>query len=74
MDEGANAVSSETEQVHDLKEVTMRRMFSEYFIYIAVQSILLICGDTVYVRAYSEMQHLLVGSTKEEPSQGTKPW
>ena len=67
-------MGSEAEHVHGLKEVTMRRMFSEYFIYIDVQSILLICGDTVYVRAYSEMQHFLVGSTKEEPSQGTKPW
>ncbi len=51
----------------------MRRMFSEYFIYIDVQSILLICGDTVYVRAYSEMQHLLVGSTKEDRPKERNP-
>lgn len=61
------------DQVHDLGDASMRRMFGEYFIYIDARPILLICDHTVYVRTYPEIEHLMTGAAKEEPFPGANP-
>ena len=62
------------DQVEGLGDVTMRRMFGEYFIYVDSRPILLICNNTVYVRTYPEIAHLMKGSSQEPPFDGAKPW
>ena len=57
----------------DVKEVSYKKMFGEYMVYVNSKPVLLVCNNTVYVKMLDEIKEEMQNADKGEPYKGAKP-
>lgn len=60
------------DQLHEIPNITYKKMFGEYMIYFNLKPLLLICDDTVFVKIKDEIKHLLEDAETGYPYNGAK--
>ncbi|MDR3298332.1 MAG: TfoX/Sxy family protein [Candidatus Nomurabacteria bacterium] len=60
------------EQIRGVGEVTYRKMFGEYMVYVNAKPVLLVCDDTVFVKMREEIRELMKDAEIGEPYNGAK--
>lgn len=60
------------ERLNGLGEVTFRKMFGEYMIYINAKPIILVCDNTVFLKKHEKIEHLMSTSEVGIPYKGAK--
>ena len=58
MSSNVELVKYVAEQIAEVGEVTYRKMFGEYMIYINAKTVLLICDDIVFIRKWENIEEL----------------
>ena len=61
------------EQIRGVGEVTYKKMFGEYMVYINAKPVLLVCDNTVYVKMLEEVSVELEGADTGLPYKTAKP-
>ncbi|MEG2669740.1 MAG: transcriptional regulator [Oscillospiraceae bacterium] len=61
------------EQIADSYDVTYRKMFGEYMIYINSKPLLTVCDNIVYVKILDCIKDLMIDAEVGEPYKGAKP-
>ena len=60
------------ENLIDYTNVTSKKMFGEYMVYINEKPIFLVCDNTVYIKIKDEINEFLLNSEKGYPYNGAK--
>ena len=60
------------EQLESDWEVTCRKMFGEYMVYVNQKPVILICDNIPYVRKWDNIHHLMVDAEVGFPYHGAK--
>jgi len=60
------------EQLNDAGEISYKKMFGEYMIYVNFKPVFLICDDTLYVKILPEIDKLMSGKATGSPYHGAK--
>jgi TfoX/Sxy family transcriptional regulator of competence genes len=60
------------EQMRGIGRVRYKKMFGEYMVYVDDKPILLVCGDTVFVKIVPALDALMVDAEKGFPYDGAK--
>ena len=61
------------EQINGVGNVTYKKMFGEYMVYVNDKPILLVCDNTVYVKMREEIKEKMEKADAGEPYSGAKP-
>jgi len=61
------------DNLSEVGDLTYKKMFGEYMIYLNGKPIFLICNDTLYVKMLPEVEYLLAGKATDAPYNGAKP-
>lgn len=61
------------DQLQDIDDVTCRKMFGEYMVYIHEKPVLLVCDNTVMVKKLPELLPLLQDAPEGVPYEGARP-
>ena len=61
------------EQLDGIENVTYRKMFGEYMVYLNDRPVLLVCDNTVFVKNHPALAHLLAEAPEGLPYPGAKP-
>ena len=61
------------EQLRDTGDITYKKMFGEYMVYVNARPILLICNNTVYVKMLDCIRDKMDGAEIGSPYNGAKP-
>lgn len=62
-----------TEQLTGAGDISYKKMFGEYMIYINRKPVFLICDDTLFVKILPETDNLMGGKAVGFPYNGAKP-
>lgn len=60
-------------QIQGIGEITYKKMFGDYMIYINAKPILLVCDNTVYVKMLPEIEKEMKNESIGTPYKGAKP-
>ena len=60
------------EQIVGKYDVTYKKMFGEYMVYVNGKPVLLVCDNTVYVKKLAELSDIMQGAPCGLPYDGTK--
>lgn len=60
------------EQLNGVGEVTYKKMFGEYMVYVNAKPILTVCDNTVYIKKLDCIEELMQGASLGCPYEGTK--
>lgn len=60
------------EQTRGVGEISYKKMFGEYMVYVNAKPILLVCDNTVYVKMHEEVSSLLAEADSGNPFEGAK--
>ena len=60
------------EQIKGTGEITYKKMFGEYMIYVNSKPVLLLCDNTVYVKMLDEIKQEMQGESTGAPYNGAK--
>lgn len=60
------------EQLHEISEVTCRKMFGEYLVYVQQKPVLLVCDNCVMVKKLPELAELMQDAPDGIPYEGAK--
>jgi len=74
MASGVEFVDYVCEQLANAGEITYRRMFGSYGIYMDGKFIALICDDQFFLKPTAVGKQILVAPTEEPPFHGAKDW
>jgi TfoX/Sxy family transcriptional regulator of competence genes len=61
------------DQIKGTGEITYKKMFGEYMIYVNAKPILLVCDNTVYIKMLNEIKEAMQNEETGEPYKGAKP-
>ena len=61
------------DQLEGFPDVTYRKMFGEYMVYLNDRPVLLVCDNTVFVKNHPALAHLLAEAPEGLPYPGAKP-
>ena len=61
------------EQLEGIENVTCRKMFGEYMVYVNGKPLLLVCDNTVMVKKAPELAALMQDAPDAVPYEGAKP-
>ncbi len=60
------------ERLNGLGEVTYKKMFGEYMVYVNSKPVITVCDNIAYVKILKEIEELMVNSEKGYPYNGAK--
>ncbi len=60
------------EQLDGIENVTYRKMFGEYMVYVNAKPLLIVCDNTVMVKKVPELADLMEGAPDGIPYEGAK--
>lgn len=60
------------EQLNGLGDITYKKMFGEYMIYINAKPIILVCDNTVFLKKHEKIEQLMSTSEVGIPYKGAK--
>ena len=61
------------DQLNDIDDVSCKKMFGEYMVYLNDRPVLLVCDNTVFVKNHPALAHLLAEAPEGLPYPGAKP-
>lgn len=60
------------EQIRGVGEITSKKMFGEYMVYVNAKPVLLVCDDTVFVKMRDEIKDMMRDAETGYPYNGAK--
>lgn len=54
------------------EEATYKKMFGEYMVYVEGKPVFTVCDNTVFVKKYAEIEHLMANADVGFPYEGAK--